>query len=489
MLLLGAALLVTVHWITRVYGVGLNELLNTLTGNLAGTASDVILAVVRGCVLPSAAIMLLYVLFAAADRRWCRRRADRPGRRPGTVISRRLPQLCALVLVCAVLYTNLKFDVLSYYVARNSLSSIYEAYYVNPDSVSITAEKPKNLIYIYLESMETTYASLEEGGVQPVNYIPELTRLAQENTSFSNTDKLGGCHTVTGAGYTMGALFATTTGVPYALPVDSTLINETGAFASGITGLGDLLAERGYHQEFLCGSDALFGGRKLYFQEHGDYEIFDLFTAREKGYIPEDYFVWWGYEDAVLLDIARDEAMRLAAQDRPFNLTLLTVDLHHIAGYVCRECGSSYEQDTANVAACTDRMVSAFIEWCREQPFYEDTVIVVTGDHPRMDSCLVDGVSYYDRTVYNCILNSSAEAERTQFREFTHMDAFPTVLAAMGFEIEGNRLGLGTNLFSGEETLAERLGFEYINKEVSKSSAYYVDTFAPELSDAAEKAD
>lgn len=139
------------------------------------------------------------------------------------------------------------------------------------------------------------------------------------------------------------------------------------------------------------------------------------------------------------------------------------------------------------MAACTDRLVNGFIEWCREQPFYEDTVIVIVGDHPRMDSYLVDGVSYYDRTVYNCILNSAVEADNTQFREFTHMDIFPTVLAAMGFEIEGERLGLGTNLFSREETLAEQLGFDYINTEVSKSSTYYVDTFAPELSGTAEK--
>lgn len=165
------------------------------------------------------------------------------------------------------------------------------------------------------------------------------------------------------------------------------------------------------------------------------------------------------------------------------------MDLHHIAGYICKECGSGYDQDTANVAACTDRMVSAFIEWCMAQPFYKDTVIVVTGDHPRMDSYLVENVSYYDRTVYNCILNSSVEAENNQFREFTHMDMFPTVLAAMGFTIEGDRLGLGTNLFSGEETLAEQLGFDYINTEVGKSSVYYIDTFAPELSGTVKEAE
>ena len=50
-------------------------------------------------------------------------------------------------------------------------------------------------------------------------------------------------------------------------------------------------------------------------------------------------------------------------------------------------------------------------------------------------------------------------------------------LAALGFEIAGERLGLGTNLFSGLPTLAEELGYEWLNEEVSKFSQYYVDHF------------
>jgi putative glycosyltransferase (exosortase G-associated) len=477
LLLLTAALAITVRWVSSTYGISLNELINTMTGNLQGTSTEVILAVVKGCVLPTVGVIVLYVLFVVFDRKWSRRSG-----RAGTVFSRHLPSLCSVLLIGSVLYANLQFDVLSYYQTKNSYSSIYEESYIDPNSVAITAgEQQKNLIYIYLESMETTYASVDDGGAQPVNYIPQLTQLAQENTSFSNTEQLGGYHTVTGAGYTMAALFTTTTGVPYAFPNDSTSMTEEETFASGITGLGDILAEQGYTQEFLCGSDAVFGGRELYFQTHGDYEIFDLYTAREQGYIPEDYFVWWGYEDSTLFDIAQDEVTRLAESGEPFNLTMLTVDLHHIAGYICDRCGSEYDTDTANVASCTDELVAEFVAWCQQQPFYEDTVIVVTGDHPRMDTYLVDGLSYYDRTVYNCFINSAVETDNLTNREFTHMDIFPTVLAAMGYEIEGDRLGLGTNLFSDKLTLAEEMGFDLLNTEVSKSSDYYVATFAPEL--------
>ena len=483
-LLFSAALMFTVRWTTAVYGIGLNELVNTLGGNLQGTASDVVLAVIGGCVLPTAAALVLYTVYAVCDRRYCLRHAE-ARKKPGTLLSRNLPRLGAGLLAAALLYTNACFDVIGYYKKHLTNSSIYEEYYVSPREVRITAaEKPRNLIYIYLESMETTYASEADGGRQAENYMPNLTRLAAENTSFSNTDKLGGFRTVTGAGYTMAAIYATTSGVPYALPADAAVqAEENGSFASGLVTLGDILHENGYKQEFLCGSDAAFGGRKQWFVQHGQYEIFDLFTAREQGYIPEDYYVWWGFEDHHLFDIAKQEASRLYESGEPFNLTMLTVDAHHIAGYVCDECGSEYPTDTANVIACTDRQVGEFIEWCRRQPFYQDTAIVITGDHPRMDTYLVEGAAYEDRTVYNCFINPAVSTQHTKYREFTHMDLLPTTLSALGFTVEGERLGLGANLFSEVPTLAEQKSFDWLEAEVSKSSDYYVQAFAPELAE------
>ena len=43
----------------------------------------------------------------------------------------------------------------------------------------------------------------------------------------------------------------------------------------------------------------------------------------------------------------------------------------------------------------------------------------------------------------------------------------------MGCEIEGNRLGVGTNLFSAEKTILEEKGVKYINKEFEKKSKVY----------------
>ena len=53
------------------------------------------------------------------------------------------------------------------------------------------------------------------------------------------------------------------------------------------------------------------------------------------------------------------------------------------------------------------------------------------------------------------------------------MDIYPTTLAAMGARIDGNRLGLGINLYSGEQTLLEKYGQDYLDIELIKDSKLY----------------
>ena len=79
--------------------------------------------------------------------------------------------------------------------------------------------------------------------------------------------------------------------------------------------------------------------------------------------------------------------------------------------------------------------------------------------------------------VYNVILNAPVSSRNTKNRDYCAMDLFPTTLAALGCTIEGDRLGLGTNLFSDLPTLAEKFGFEQFNDKLSQSSDFYAAHF------------
>ena len=158
---------------------------------------------------------------------------------------------------------------------------------------------------------------------------------------------------------------------------------------------------------------------------------------------------------------------------------MLTADTHAQDGYLCSFCESKYEDQYANVWRCASRQLGDFITWIQSQDFYEDTVIVITGDHYSMDLDFypngeVDYNAYNDgRGVYNAFINVDASTEYSTGRKFTTLDFFPTTLAALGIKIEGERLGLGANLFSGEETLSEKYGYDYFFTELHKRSPYY----------------
>lgn len=479
-------------WFNIRFGVSFEEIIFTITSSLSGADIDFLDEAVSFTLpyLTTALFALFFILIidVVLQKTTIKLRVKIVKLEFPLHLSSLYKPLC---MICVVLMfanalnyalTSLSLDT---YISRKMQSTtIYEDYYVNPNEVSIICEDtPKNIIYIYLESMESTYASIEDGGAQSTNYIPNLTQMASNYTSFSDTSLLGGGHATSGASWTMGALFATTTGIPFSYPIDHTTADQDDIFASGattgVTSLGDILEAQGYQQVFLCGSDASFAGRKSYFQQHGNYQILDYYYAIEKDYIAPDYHVWWGYEDAKLYDIAKQEILELAESHAPFNFTFLTVDTHHIDGYVCEYCNELADNQLGNVLLCADTLVYDFVVWCQEQDFYENTIIVITGDHYRMDSSLVaEAEEKGTRRVYNCIINSDKEAVLgTQNRTFATLDFFPTVLSAMGFTIEGDRLGLGTDLYSATPTLSEELGIDVFDAELGKYSDFFTRNF------------
>lgn len=384
--------------------------------------------------------------------------------------------LSVYLLILSTSDIALELKVPEYLANQMKTSSFIEKNFVSPLEASITfPENKRNLIYIYLESMESTFISKQDGGCMPQDIIPELTLLAKDNVNFSESNLVGGGTSSSGSAWTAGAMVAMTSGLPLLLPISENTYGEYSKFMPGAISLGEILKKNGYAQEIMVGSDLSFGGRRNYFTQHGEYQVYDIFTARQKGDLPDDYYVWWGYEDEKLFSYAKEELTRLAKGNEPFNFTMLTADTHHVNGYLCGLCQSEHESQYANVLSCSSRQVASFITWLKAQNFYDNTTIILCGDHPSMDAKYID--SAYDgskpRKVYNCFINATGDGTTSKNREFHTFDLFPTTLAAMGCEISGDRLGLGTNLFSEKKTLAETYGYEKIEEELSKRSRFY----------------
>ena len=484
-LFFGALCLCASIWYIDVFGdVGFDAVLYTLFSDIEGTESGIVYDFILKAVLPAAGITaaLLFFLFVNPKRKLFMQVGEKVKLR--LYPFRKWFSIAVSVALTAgfVLSAAVRVDFVRYYSYMTQESTAFiEEHYVDPAAANITfPQEKRNLIILYLESMETSFTDAEYGGGNDVNPIRELCELAGRNTNFSQNETVGGFSSLTGGTWTIGALVSICCGVPLKLPFDITGNSYgDGHFLPGITTMSDILHENGYVQAFVCGSQASFGGREQFYVEHGVDKIYDYNAAKEDGLIAPDYAVWWGMEDSYVFEYARQKLGEMSRGDQPFAVSILTADTHHIGGYCCDRCRDEYPERYENVLACSSRQVTEFVQWLTEQDFYENTTIVICGDHPTMDGEYAANnlPADYDRKVYNCFINAVPEAVKEKNREFSSLDMFPTILASVGCTFDGDRLGLGTNMFSSSATLSEELGRDAFDYELSRKSDFYDKAF------------
>lgn len=486
---LGAAAFTGTIWGKNTFGdLSPDEMLITLLSPTTGTSSEVMNTLFSQPVLQTAAVTFFFALFVFSKRKLTlkRRKKDVTVFAP---FARRLTAfiLALVMLVGGIAYGVKKFHLITLVKMYTQNSPIIEDNFVDPRETKMEfPEKKRNLIHIYLESMENSYLSKNLGGYLDENLLAPLTALAEADGGyvFSNTDYFfGGPMSTRGCTWSVASMVNQNAGIPMKVPTDGNSYGTPGDFMSGAVMMGDILKEMGYEQTLMFGATATFGGLRYMYDLHGGYNIIDYDAAKEKGLIPKDYMVYWGYEDDKLYEFAKDEITRMYNTGKPFNFVMETADTHFPDGYVGVNTPRTRESQYADVIAYSASEVTKFINWVKEQPFYENTTIVLIGDHLSMDKKFFDGWDKnYTRTQFNLILNPAPSigkipTERLRNRYWANFDYFPTIMAAIGVKIDGERLGLGTNLFSGEPTLFEKNGglegWKYANEEFNTGSMFY----------------
>lgn len=397
-----------------------------------------------------------------------------------------LAGLIAVTSVISLSFAANNINIGGFYRYFTASSTFIKKNYVSPKDTKLTfSSKKRNLIYIYVESLESTSIDKQNGGQMAANLLPKLTELSKAGIHFSDTSKeFGGAHQFNGTGWTIAGMVAQTSGLPLKVPVQGNdyANSKDDKFLPGATTLNDILADEGYQQTILMGSDATFGGRRSYFTQHGNVNIDDYLQAKKDKRIPEDYKVWWGYEDSKLFNYAKEDITNLASKNQPFNFTMLTANTHHIGGFPEKGMPQKYDNQYSNVISFTDTQLAEFITWLQQQSFYDNTTVIIHGDHLSMDANYYKklGIKDSKRRTFNLILNAPVEDAteiKTKNRLYGTYDLFPTTLAALGVKIKGDQLGLGTNLLSNKKTIAEKYGFSHVNDELAQSSKFYNDTF------------
>lgn len=465
---------VTIEWLYDTFGhLSMDEIIFHIKVPMEGSNTDILWTFAKQCLwkvtIPTTIIAFALIYPMIKDLKIIQK-INTSERKRTIFVS-----LCISILILIVSINKIveSTDITEYIANQNNDSKFIANEYIEPEKTKIEfPEQKRNLIYIFLESMETTYYSKKDGGLSENDLIPEISKLAKENLNFSDTNQLGGAYTLYGTTWTVGAMSAQTAGVPLKLSIEHNSMSEYSIFLGGAYSIGEILQENGYHNFLLLGSDAVFGGRKNLFEQHGNYEIWDVESAISENKISEK--IWWGYNDNQLFEFAKEKILNLSKQQEPFNFTMLTADTHFPDGYKCSDCEEKWDEQYKNVISCSSKKVGEFVEWIKKQDFYENTTIVISGDHLTMQSDffnLEEGQDY-EKKVVNLIINPAVEPQHTN-RIYSTFDLYPTTLASLGAQIEGDRLALGTNLFSNEETLIEKYGLECVNDELMKTSKFY----------------
>ena len=342
-------------------------------------------------------------------------------------------------------------------------SELYQNHYIPPDHTQISISKaPKNLIVIFLESMEVNFA----------RFTPEITTLEQQSTNF-----LPGGVCVSGTSWTIAGITGKLCGIPLNMPMG---INEyhgkLPTYVPGAKCLMDVLAEKAYSQVYLQGSSGDFTQKRTFWTVHGNVAVHDIEYYKKIGKIEDNYYEFWGFEDRKLYQFAKEELDSLYKLDKPFALYMLTIDTHQPNGYIDSICSEEFENiegDVLKAIRCASKQLYDFISWAKTQPWFESTVISVMGDHTMPSFSSKVGIPSSDSLYWTNFMLNSAIQQNTKARQYSSLDVFPTLLESMNFTLKNRGVALGRSLFSDSLTMLELYGRSVLDSLLRERSIQY----------------
>ena len=473
------SLVFSVPWGLKNYPLHLTwNVFFVLASDTSGHDSGTARSIIFGFVIPTIAVYLLYCIV----RYFLYKKNIKINIKKMFFANLIYFSVFLLVLICSTRLWSY-FFIYKEVTSEPKSSAFYKENFLNyDDSVIIVPENKRNLIMIFLESMEPCYSDVEHGGVFKENLIPNLTKYGMNNINFSDSDLLGGGFNFAGTSWTVAGILSKMAAVPYFNPFKK--YNGKLTCLKNAYTLNDYLAEQDYVQFFSMGSEKQFENRDLFLEDH-HVEIHDIKWYKENKMIPEDYQVFWGFEDSKLYSMAKIELENLSNQSKPFFFGMLTVDTHFPYGYVCDECKNELDSQMKNVVRCADNQVGKFLDWIQNQEWFSNTTVVILGDHAYLDAPLNNFITEQGilpkkvinskRRFINIIINPVEELKeiKQKNRCYSSFDIMPTILEALGNKFSKKGIGLGRSLFSDSETLVEKYGVEKLEKETMKNVIEY----------------
>lgn len=309
------------------------------------------------------------------------------------------------------------------------------------------------------------------GGDAPLNLIPNLQKIATENTNFSFNSGFGGIEQVFGAKGTINGIVGYLCAIPLNIPFNYFETNKY--FLSSATCISDILKDLGYKQSFVAGTDFSFAGKRNFLQSH-NIEAMDLKYFQNKGILPKklpkDMEGVWSLKDAKMFELAKDY-LEQTNDSNPFALYILTVDTHGPQGYVDKDNCPNLDNSYESAYLCTDKIVSDFVDYVKNSRFKDNTTIVILGDHLSIAHFINPHIQ---RNIFNAFINAKFTKQsfyETKNRKLSHFDITPLILDSIGLRVE--YFGLGRNPFYQKSLIESAYNIDSFNDELKLRNKVY----------------
>ncbi len=214
------------------------------------------------------------------------------------------------------------------------------------------------------------------------------------------------------------------TGLP-PIPTESILKRD---HSTNVESLARILSERDYATTFVYGGRGVFDGMRSFMLANGFQRFVEQADFENPGFTNA-----WGVDDEAIFDKALRECDDRHADGRPFFTTILTVSNHrpytYPDGHIDR---ASSDQKRDNAVKYAAYAVGRFFEKLKQKPYFNDTMVVVLGDHgARVYGAQQFPIESYRVPVWLFLPNREQAGERNSIMSCA-LDIAPTLLGQLG---------------------------------------------------------
>ena len=265
------------------------------------------------------------------------------------------------------------FVVPNYYSDKEEMAAIYNPVHVPNDTVPMTK---KNVVVLIVESFGREYIgalnkSLENGRYR--GYTPCVDSLIAKSITFSHS-YCNGRKSIDG----MPSILSS-------IPMFVEPFFLTPASMNHVDGIASLLAGEGYQTAFFHGAQRGSMGFQAFARSTGfqDYYGREDYDADDRFGGDDDFDGMWAIWDEPFLQYY---AAKISEMKEPFMTAVFTASSHHPFA-IPEKYQKQFPEENLEIHKCiryTDMAIGKFFETASREPWFKNTIFVLTSDHTNM---------------------------------------------------------------------------------------------------------